>query len=127
MRIEMPDDDLQPYRFARERFAHAYRELREPDRDSTDRLLASIIALSPLRAEDMPRSCQVLYEQLQKLVGASLWSRQVSPGALPAAIRALSLQRRAAAMELIVMAGRTLDKYCGVRPASRTSGHNVFL
>ena len=123
----MHDDDLQPYRFARERFAHACRELRKPDHDPTDRLLASIIALSPLRAEDMPRSCQVLYEKLQALVGASLWSRRVAPGALPTAVRALSLQRKAAAMDLIVMAGRTLDKYCGVCRTERPSDSTAFL
>ena len=123
----MQDDDLQPYRFARERFTHACRELREPDRNATDRLLASIIALSPLRAEDMPRSCQVLYEKLQELVGASLWSRQVSPGALPTAVRSLPVHRKTAAMELIVMASRTLDKYCGVRSTSTESGNNASL
>jgi len=123
----MQDDDLQPYRFARDRFSHACRELRDPDRDATDRLLASIIALSPLRAEDMPRSCQVLYEKLQALVGASLWSRQVPSGALPTAVRALSLQRKAAAMDLIVMAGRTLDKYCGVCRTERQIGSDVIL
>ena len=123
----MQDDDLRPYRFACERFTHACRELRKPDRDASDRLLASIIALSPLRAEDMPRSCQVLYEKLQELVGASLWSLQVSPGALPTAIRALPVRRKTAAMELIVMASRTLDKYCGVRPTATAFDNNSSL
>jgi len=123
----MRDDDLQPYRFARERFTHACRELCEHDRDATDRLLASIIALSPLRAEDMPRSCQVLYEKVQAVVGASLWDCQVAPGALPNAIRALPLRRKAAAMDLIVMASRTLDKHCGVRPTTKPFGNDAVL
>ncbi len=123
----MQDDDLQPYRFARKRFTHACRELAELDRDATDRLLASIIALSPLRAEDMPRSCQVLYEKLQAVVGESLWGRQVPPRALPNAICALSLQQKAAAMELIVMASRTLDKHCGVHRTVGPSDSTAFL
>ncbi|MEM8814619.1 MAG: hypothetical protein AAFX56_09200 [Pseudomonadota bacterium] len=120
----MSDADLKPYSFARERFSHACNELAKTDRAASERLLDAVIALSPLRPEDIPRSCQLLYERLQELIGSSLWAEDVAPGALPAAVRSLPEQRRNIAMDLIAMASETLDKHCGVQPGKSKRASN---
>ena len=115
----MSDDDLVPYAFARQRFTHACDALENERRDVRDRLVDAIVALSPLRAEDIPRSCQVLYERLQDLIGPELWEDDATSGTLVAAVNALSLGRMAAAIELLVKASDTLDKHCGIDPGRR--------
>lgn len=114
----MCDLNLKPYIFARERFTHACRALTNEQRTVKERLLDAVIALSPLRPEDLPRACQVLHEKMQEIIGVSFWIDSATAGALPAAVRALTLQRAEAAAECIAMANATLDKYCGVQTAA---------
>ena len=115
----MSDGDLVPYAFARQRFTHACDALANERCDVRDRLLDAIVALSPLRAEDIPRSCQVLYERLQHLIGPELWGDDATSGTLVAAVNALSVGRMAVAIELLITASDTLDKHCGIDPGRR--------
>ncbi len=115
----MQNVNLTPYAFARARFSHACSELTKASRTPKERLLNAVIALTPLRPEDIPRSCQLLYEEMQQLIGADLWTDNITVGALPAAIRTLPLQHVECAVRFIVMAGETLDKHCGVQAFTR--------
>lgn len=110
----MGEDDLKPYAFARQRFSHACSELGKKDRRINQSVLVAIVALSPLRAEDMPRSCQLLYEKVQQLIGQGLWNSDAMSGALASAVGSLPLHRANAAADWIIMAHDSLDKYCGV-------------
>ncbi len=116
----MTDGDLVPYAFARQRFTHACNALANEQRDVRDRVKDAIVALSPLRAEDIPRSCQVLYERLQNLIGPELWDDDATSGTLAAAVNALSMGRMATSIDLIVKASDTLDKHCGIEPGQRS-------
>lgn len=110
----MADHDLKPYALARQRFSHACRELGNEDRTTNQCVLEAIVALAPLRAEDMPRSCQLLYENVKQLIGPGLWDSDALGGALASAVKALPLHRANTIIGWMVMARDSLDKHCGV-------------
>ncbi len=108
----METNNRVPFEFARRRFTHASYELRDTDRSIYERLLNALLALAPLNAEDLPRPSRLLYEQVQRLIGSELWSDKATSGTLAPAVRALSNHEVAIAVQLILMAGDSLDRYC---------------
>jgi len=108
-RTRVNDRDLKPYEFARRRFFHARLILLNADRSVHERLLDALIALAPLRAEDIPRSCSSLYERVQNMVGETLWSNEATSGSLAPAVRALSVCQAKDAVRWIVMSGDRLN------------------
>ncbi len=117
MRAGVDTDRKEPFEFARRRFTHASYELTNTDRNIYERLLNALVALSPLGAKDLPEPCQLLYEQVQRLVGTEYWSEEATSGTLAPAVRALSSRQVSAAIQLIAKAGDTLDTECGVHSA----------
>ena len=101
-----------PFEFARRRFTHASYELKNTNRNVYERLLDALLALAPLKAEELPRPSRSHYEQVQRLIGLELWSRDATSGTLAPAVRALSSHEVAVAVQLIFMAGDALDKHC---------------
>ena len=112
MRAGVETSKQLPFEFARRRFTHASYELKNTDRNIYERLLDALVALAPLKAEDLPRPCRSHYEQVQRLIGIELWSDDATSGTLAPAVRALSSHEVAVAVQLIFLAGDALDKHC---------------
>lgn len=116
----MSDVDLNPYALARQRFSHACGVLNNEALSINHRLIDAVVALAPLRPEDMPRRCQLLYEKVKQLIGPGLWHSDAMAGALTSAVASLPLRQALTATEWIIMASHTLDKHCGVEATTRT-------
>lgn len=120
----MSSDKLIPYAMAQRRFSHACRELVDQTKPVNERLLDAIVALSPLRDEDMPRACQLLYEKIKNRIGPGLWSGDVMAGALATSIRSLPPTRVTDVFQWIVMASEALDKHCSKESGEQTDTIN---
>ncbi len=125
MRTGVETNNRVPFEFARRRFTHASYELQDTDRSIYERLLNALLALAPLNAEDLPRPSRLLYEQVQRLIGAELWSHEANSGTLAPAVRALLNHEVAVAVQLIFMAGDSLDRYCEARQADTENQSTV--
>ncbi len=103
-------NDLKPYEFARRRFCHMNLVLSDVDRSVHERLLDALVALAPIRVEDLPRSSHLLFERVQNLVGPTLWLDVATSGSLAPAVRALSVRQAEDAVRWISMAGDILNE-----------------
>lgn len=113
-------ENQKPYEFARGRFLHACFVLMNTDQSIHERLLDAIVALAPLRVEDLPRTCYLFYERVQHLIGAELWSDGATSGSLGLAVRELSEHQAADAVQWILLACETLDEHLPTVPTTQT-------